>query len=101
MYTRETVLIHTGINDDESQSNTEKLLSNIKYMVDKCHKFGVKKILISGLVFTTRVTLEVLEKIHEKLLLIIETLEGYIFVKTISIYYNQVKRFYVIILFHI
>ena len=46
MYTPETVLIHAGINDvsnDKSQSNTENLLNNIKYMVDKCHKFGVKK----------------------------------------------------------
>ena len=42
-------------------------MSNIKYMVDKCRKFGVKNILISGLAFTTRVSLEVLEKIQEKL----------------------------------
>ena len=70
MYTPETVLVHAGTNDvlnNKSQSNTENLLSNIKYMVDKCCKFGVKNILISGLVFTTRVLLEVLEKIHEKL----------------------------------
>ena len=32
-----------------------------------CLKFGVKNILISGLVFTTRVSLEVLGKIYEKL----------------------------------
>ena len=70
MYTSDTVLIHPGINDvlnNKSQLNTENLLSNIKYMVDKCRKFGVKNILISGLVFTTRVSLEVLDKIHEKL----------------------------------
>ena len=57
MYTPETVLIHAGINDvlnDKSQSNTENLVSNIKYMVYKCGKFGGKNILISGLVFTTR-----------------------------------------------
>ena len=69
MYTPDTVLIHAGINDvlnNKSQSNTENLLSNIKYMVDKYCKFGVKSILISGLVFTTRISLEVLEKIHEK-----------------------------------
>ena len=34
-------------------------------------------------------------------ILIIETLEGYTFVKTISIYYSQVKRFYLITLFHV
>ena len=36
MYTPETVLIHAGINDvlnDKSQSNTENLVSNIKYIV--------------------------------------------------------------------
>ena len=70
MYTPDTVLIHAGINDvlnNNSQSNTKNLLSNIKYMADKCHKFGEKNILISGFVFTTRISLEVLEKIHEKL----------------------------------
>ena len=70
MYTPDTVLIHAGINDvlnNKSQSNTENLLSNIKYMVDKCCKFSVKNILISGLVFMTRVSLEVREKILEKL----------------------------------
>ena len=69
MYTPETVLAHAGINNvlnDKSQSNTENLVSNIKCMVDKCRKFGVKNMLISGLVFTTRVSLEVLKKIHEK-----------------------------------
>ena len=35
-------------------------------MVDKCRKFDVKNILISGLVFTTRISLELLEKINEK-----------------------------------
>ena len=64
MYTPNIVLIHAGINDvsnNKSQSNTENLLSNIKYMVDKYRKFGVKNILISCLVFTTRVSVEVLE----------------------------------------
>ena len=70
MCTPDAVLIHAGINDvlnKKSQSNTENLLGNIKYMVDKCRKFGVKNLLISGLAFTTRVSLEVLEKIYEKL----------------------------------
>ena len=58
-YTPETVLIHARINDvsnNKSKSNTENILSNIKYMVDKCRKFGVKNILISGLVVTSRVS---------------------------------------------
>ena len=70
MYTPDTVFIHAGINDvlnNNSQSNTENLLSNTEYMVNKCRKSGVKNILIAGLVFITRVSLKVLEKIHEKL----------------------------------
>ena len=50
MYAPDIVLIHAGINDalnNKSQSNTENLLSNIKYMVDKYRKFGVKNILTS------------------------------------------------------
>ena len=35
----------------------------MKYIVNKCRKFGMKKILKSGLVYTTRVSLEVLDKI--------------------------------------
>ena len=64
MYIPDAVLIHAGINDvlnDKSQSNTEDLLSNNKYMVDRCRNLGVKNILISSLVFTTRVSSEVLE----------------------------------------
>ena len=55
---------HLGFN---VKKLSENLLSNIKYMDDKCRKFGLKNILVSGLVFTTRVSLEVLEKIHDKL----------------------------------
>lgn len=47
MYTPEAVLIHAGINDmlnDKSQSNSENLFSNMKYIFDKCCKFGVKTI---------------------------------------------------------
>ena len=46
MYTPETVVIDAGINDvlnDKSQRNTENLFNNMKYIVNKCRKFGVKK----------------------------------------------------------
>ena len=58
MYTPKTVLNHAGINDDlndKSQLNIQNLLCNSKYMVDKCLKFAMKNILISGLVFTITV----------------------------------------------
>ena len=70
MYNPGTVLIHTGISDvlnDKSPSNTENVLSNIKYMFKKCLKFGMKNIFISGLVYTTRISLKVFKKTNEKL----------------------------------
>ena len=62
-----TVVIHVGINDilrDSSQSSIDGLLQNIKNMALKCTKFGVKNIFISGLVYTTRINIGILEKIH-------------------------------------
>ena len=46
MYTPEAVLIDAGINmlTDKSKSNTENLLSNMKYIFDRCHKFVVKNV---------------------------------------------------------
>ena len=69
-YTPEAARIHAGINDilkNKCQSHTENYLSDVKYMDDKCRKFGVKNILTFGLACTTRVPLQVLEKIYEKL----------------------------------
>ena len=62
MYTPEAV---------KSQSSTENLLSNIRYMVNKCRKFGFKNTLISGLVYTTKVFLEVLKKSMKNLVLFV------------------------------
>ena len=62
-----TVVIHVGINDiirDSSQSSIDGLLQNIKNMALKCTKFGVKNIFILGLVYTTRINIGILEKIH-------------------------------------
>ena len=57
MCTPETVLIHAGANvlNCREQSNIENLLSNTKCMVENCRLFGVKDILVSGLVYATRV----------------------------------------------
>ena len=62
-----TVVMHVGINDilrDSSQSSIDGLLQNIKNMALKCTKFGVKNIFILGLVYTTRINIGILEKIH-------------------------------------
>ena len=63
------VVIHVGINDilrDRSQSSIDGLLQNIKNvkMSLKCTKFRVKNIFISGLVYTTRINIGILEKFH-------------------------------------
>lgn len=52
--------------NDKNQLNTEILLSIIKDVVDKCCKFGVKDILNFGLVYTRRVSLEMLDKINKE-----------------------------------
>ena len=105
MYTPETVFIHDGINyvlNDKTQSNTENLLNDIKYMTDKCCKLDVKNISISGLVFTTNVSLKVFEKFKKNSticsgygLIYIDnrTITGVNFCQDNSIYYNQMKRF--------
>ena len=62
--------IHVGVNDlikDNSQSNIEKYISNVEKMVQKCRNYGVKKIFISSLVFSTKVSLSMLKQIHKKL----------------------------------
>ena len=40
-------------------------------MVDKCRNFGVKNVLISGFVYTTRLPLEVSEKYIKNLVLFV------------------------------
>ena len=38
---------------------------NLQTMVKKCHTYRTKNIFISGLVYTTRIRLAVLERTHE------------------------------------
>ena len=59
-----TVVIHVGINHnlrDSSQSSIDGLLKNIKNMSLKCEKIGVKNAFISGLVYTTRINIGILD----------------------------------------
>ena len=56
----DTIIVHVGVNDrlsENSQLKTNQLIGNIKKITQKCVSFGVKKIYVSGLVFTTRVDL--------------------------------------------
>ena len=47
-----------------SQLIVNQLIENIKKITEKCVSFGVKKIYVSGLVFTRRVNLPTLERVH-------------------------------------
>ena len=64
----DAVILHVGVNDlleDNSQLKIENLGNNLRSMVEKCHSFGIKNVFISGLVYTTRIGLPVLERTHE------------------------------------
>ena len=63
----EDKILHVGVNDllnDNSQSNVDNLMSNIHKIVEKCKRVGVRNIFVSGLVYTTRVSLPILERVH-------------------------------------
>ena len=63
----DTVIIHIGINyllTNSSRSGMDNLIDNIKKITEKCLMFGVKSVFISGLVYTTKGDLSLLERIH-------------------------------------
>ena len=56
----DTVLLHVGVNDllnDNSKSNVDNLMLNIHKIAEKCQRVGVRNIFVSGLIYTTRVSL--------------------------------------------
>ena len=70
MYALKTVIIHVGMNDllnDLGHSNVENILNNFNAMIKKCPNYNVRNILLSGLVYTKRVELSVLDNLHLKL----------------------------------
>ena len=47
----DTVILHVRVNgllEDNSQSKIETLGKNLKFMVEKCHAYGVKNVFIAG-----------------------------------------------------
>ena len=62
-----TVVIHIGVNDllnYSNQSRIDSFMNNIICMVEKCRNYGAKNIFLSGIVFTTRVSLDILIQVH-------------------------------------
>ena len=61
------VIIHIEINDlltNSSRSGMDNLISYIKKITEKCLMFGVKNVFVSGLFYTTRVDVSLLERFH-------------------------------------
>ena len=64
---KHAVILHIGVNDlleENNQSKIENLGKNLRSIVEKCYTYGIKNVFISGLVYTTRKGLPVLEKSH-------------------------------------
>ena len=57
-------ILHVGINNvlkNRSSSDIEKLILDIKIIIDKCNSFEVQKFLISGLSFNYKIERSILE----------------------------------------
>ena len=60
-------ILYAGANNllnDNSQSNVDNLMSNIFKIIEKCKRAGVRNSFVFGLVYTTRVSLPIIEKVH-------------------------------------
>ena len=61
-------MIHIGVNDIlQSVSNMDRLLLNVREVVRKSRFFGVKNIVASGLVYTRRIRVNILNDLQKKL----------------------------------
>ena len=61
-------MLHVGVNDlleDNSKSKIENLERNLRFIVEKCHTYGVKNVFTSRSLYTTRIGLLVLQRTHE------------------------------------
>ena len=54
-----------GLLNYSNQSRTDSLMNNIVCMVEKSRNYGIKNSLLSGIVLTKRVSLDVLMKVHK------------------------------------
>ena len=62
--------MHIGKNDilqDSTQDSVINYIKNVQLMVQKCRTFGVKLVLLSGIVNTKIISLNILEDIDNRL----------------------------------
>ena len=67
----DTTIVHVGINDfinDNSSTNVENLVLNLEKNAIKLKKYEIKNVCLSGLVFTTRVYLPLLNQVNKRVL---------------------------------
>ena len=83
----EVTVIHIGINDivnNKNYLNTDHMLENIKNIALKCKRYGIQKVLISGLLTTNRLAQDVIEEVN-KLIKNMCNIEGYCYVNNDNI----------------
>ena len=64
----DTTIVHVGINDiinDDSSTKVENLVLNLEKIAIKLKKYEIKNVCLSGLVFTTRVYLPLLNQVNK------------------------------------
>ena len=86
-------IIHVGTNDilNNGQDAINYLLENIQKMVKKCESYGIEKVLISGLIFTTRYSENILID-YNRLLKNLGDVNGYFYIDNRNITRNQLFR---------
>ena len=95
----DTVILHVSVNDilhNNSQSNVDNLMSNIQKIIEKCKQVGVRNNFVFGLMYTTRVSLPILERAHNLsqiiavkiivFILITEISQSFVYIKIVFIY---------------
>ena len=88
----EIAVIHIGINDfvnNKNSLNIDHVLENIKNNAWKCKRYGIQKVLISGLLTTNRLEQAVIEKVYKLIFYMCNifmcNIDGYCYVNTDNI----------------
>ena len=67
----EVAVIYVGINDIaniKNSLNTDHMLQNVKNIAQKCERYGIQKVLISGLLTTNSLAQDFIEKVNKLIL---------------------------------
>ena len=74
----DTDTLHSGANvilEDNTPDNVINYIKNVELMVQKCRAFEAKRVLFSGIVYSKRITLNILENIHNLLVSLSKNLD--------------------------